>query len=41
MNEEKLNIEKNGFKKLDGNYFNIKNNILEEFEEIYKKENFL
>ena len=40
MNEEKLNIEKNGFKKLDGNYFNIKNNILEEFEEIYKNKTF-
>ena len=40
MNEEKLNIKKDGFKKLDNNFFNIGEDIVNEFNTISNTKNF-
>ena len=38
MDQVNLNIDTNGFKKLDGNFFKLKNDVLNDFERAYENE---
>ena len=40
MDQINLNIDNNGFKKLDGNFFGLKNDMLKDFESVYENKKF-
>ena len=40
MDQINLNIDTNGFKKLNGNFFELKNDVLKDFESVYRNEKF-
>ena len=40
MDQINLDIDTNGFKKLNGNFFELKNDVLKDFESVYRNEKF-